>query len=155
MDFDFNEFLSSKIFGRILIALAILVIVFVSFEVGVYIGYRKASFSYAWSENYDRNFGGPHHGIFGIFPDKGPMMDQGLIGAHGVFGTILSIATSDLSINSPDGTERIVQLYASTTIREGPMNIKQSDLEIGEPIVVIGSPTSQGQIEARLIRVMR
>jgi hypothetical protein len=152
---DLNKFFQSKIFRRVLIAVALLVIIFVSFGTGVFVGYRKASFSYAWSENYDRNFGGPHHGIFGIAPLPTPKPSNDFPNAHGTFGTILNIATSDITINSPDGVERTVRLSSSTIIKERSENIGPADLEAGEPIVVIGSPNNQGQIDARLIRVMK
>jgi len=150
-----NKFFQSKIFRRVLIAVALLAIIFVSFGAGVFMGYRKASFSYAWSENYDRNFGGPHHGIFGISPASLPGPGQDFMGAHGTFGTILDVATSNIALNSTNGAERTVRLSSSTVIKENSGDISSSDLEAGESIVVIGSPDGQGQINALLIRVMK
>jgi len=152
---DINKYLQSKNFRRVLVALALIVVIFASFGAGVFVGYQKARFSYAWSENYDRNFGGPPRGIFGIPPSRTSNAGTGFPGAHGVFGTILNMASSDIALNVQGGAERTVRLSSSTIIKEQSENIGQADLEVGEPIVVIGSPNNLGQIDARLIRVMR
>src|SRR5271167_1281810 len=42
----------------------------VVFAVGIWVGQKRADFSFSWAENYNRNFGGPERGIFGNFPDQ-------------------------------------------------------------------------------------
>jgi len=148
---ELNKFLQSKLFKRIIIALAAAIIALLSFGVGVLVGYNKARFSYAWGENYDRNFGGPPHGIFGFLPGGDKFMN-----AHGTFGSILEVnlGSSTLSVKGQDNIEKTVFVSSTTTITENRGLIKLSDIKINDPIVVIGSPNNQGQIEARLIRVL-
>ncbi len=131
------------------IGVALFVLVGVSFAAGAAVGYRKARFSYAWGENYDRNFGGPHHGILGIFsrPD--------ILSAHGTFGSILRVATGTIAVSGNDGAEKIIAISSSTVIRDHFDAVQESDLTIGDTVVVIGAPDSQGQIDARLIRVLQ
>lgn len=145
---DINKILQSKTFHRSLVVLVIFVIILGSFAFGVFVGYRKAGFSYAWSENYDRNFGGPQRGLFGFEP--GLSFTSG----HGVSGSILSVASSSLSISGRDGVEKTVLVSSSTIVRENREDISASDLEKGETVVVLGAPNAQGQIQAELIRIL-
>ncbi len=146
-----NNFLQSNMFKGIVIAVGVLVLVCLAFGAGVFVGYRKARFSYAWGENYDRNFGGPHHGIFGMSPDPGFMS------AHGVFGSIVSIGagSSTLVISGKDNLEKTVLVLSSTALREGRDVIQFAEFKINDPVVVIGAPNDQGQISAQLIRVLK
>ena len=115
--------------------------------VGMFIGFRKADFSYRWGENYYRNFGGPP----GFFGDLG---GRDFMDAHGVSGQIIKIDGQTLTIKGRDNTEKIVVIGNDTLIRRGSDTIKPSDLKVDDNIVVIGQPNNTGQIEAKLIRVM-
>ena len=64
---DFNKFFRSKTFKMVLLAIAALVVLLFVFKTGVFVGYRKAEYSYRWGENYHRNFAGPREGFFGDF----------------------------------------------------------------------------------------
>jgi len=159
---DLNNFLQSKLFKRIIIGIGLLAIILFSFSAGIFVGYNKARFSYAWGENYDRNFGGGHRTVFG-FPPMDPQPagmpglppNPGSINAHGVFGTILNIASSNIAISSRDGIERTATIFSSTIMREGRETIKTTDLKIGDPVVIIGPPDEQGQINASFVRILR
>ncbi len=145
---DFNKFLQSKMFKRAVIAVGLLVIISVSFGTGLFVGYHKARFSYAWGENYDRNFGGPHRGIFGF------LEGSEFTNAHGTFGTVVSVASSSFAINGRDNIEKTLLLSSTTSIREGHDALESADLRVGDAVVVIGNPNDQGEIEARLVRVL-
>lgn len=148
---EFNKFLQSKLLKRIIIVLAAIIIILLSFGVGMLVGYNKARFSYAWGENYDRNFGGPPRGIFGFLPGGGEFMN-----AHGTFGSVLEVnlGSSTLLVEGQDNIEKTVLISSSTKIMENRGFVKLSDIKINDPVVVIGSPNNQGQIEAQLIRAL-
>lgn len=159
---DFNKFFESKWFKRTLIGIAALVVILVVFGGGVWVGYHKARFSYAWGENYDHNFGGPSHGILGLpggmMPGgmPGGMMGDEFMNSHGTSGTILSIGSSTLAVSGRDGIEVTVTFSSSTLIRAGRDTLSAKDLKVNDKVVVIGSPDNEkGQIEAKLIRVLR
>lgn len=148
---DFNKYFQSKGFLAITWIIATVIIVLVVFTVGMFIGYKKADFSYRWGENYHRNFAGPRGGFMinlGGFPGND------FIEAHGIFGQILKIDGSSLIVNDRGNTEKIVLIKDDTVINRQRENIKISDLKIDDYIVVIGNPNSEGQIEAKLIRIM-
>ena len=49
--------------------------------------------------------------------------------------------------------ETAVLVSDTTVIRRGRETIKPADLKTDNHIVIIGSPTEQGQIDAKLIRL--
>ena len=132
-----------------LFALAVLV---GTFNVGLMVGYRKAKFSYAWGENYHRNFAGPRGGFV---RDFGREMNGGdYIGGHGTFGQIIDIRDQQIVVRGKDNSEQVIAVTSDTDIQRFKDSIQMSDLKVDEPIVVIGEPNDQGQIEAKFIRVM-
>lgn len=145
------QFLKSKVFIAIIAAIFGLALLAGAFGFGVFVGYRKANFSYRWGENYHLNFGGPKGGFFQDFRDLG---GRDFIGGHGVFGQVIKIDSQTLVIKGQDNVERIVLVKSDTSIRRLGEDIKLSDLKIDEYITVIGEPNDLGQIEAKFIRVM-
>ena len=53
-----------------------------------------------------------------------------------------------------DNTEKVILIKSDTKIQKMKADIQTTDLSMNDFIVVIGSPDSQGQIEAKFIRVM-
>lgn len=148
MGSNINKFLQSKLFRGLILATGILIILLLGFQIGLMVGFRKASFSYHWEENYHRNFAGPRNGF------SGDLMGKDFIEANGVFGTIIKISSSSLAIKGKNDIEKIILLKNDTVIKHFQDTINPSDLKIDELIVVIGSPNDAGQIEAKLIRVL-
>jgi hypothetical protein len=128
--------------NKIIKLAGVIIILFIVFGAGVFVGTKKADFSFRWAENYQRNFGGPR------------------FNGHGVFGQIIKIdtststPTSSLVINGRDNVEKIVLIKENTIINGFRNNIKPDDLKVDDYIVVIGDPNDAGQIEAKLIRLM-
>src|SRR3989338_5090536 len=82
-----NYFFQSKRFTAVIWIIAGLAVLFFVFRLGVIVGYKKASFSYRWGENYQKNFGGPRRGFLGgFFSDRKDFIDS-----HGAFGQIIKI----------------------------------------------------------------
>lgn len=125
-----------------------------TFSIGVAVGYRKASFSYAWGENYHRNFGGPREGFFNDFSRD--FIGKDFIGAHGTFGQIMNIDVNSqtLAIRGRDNVEKIIVIKDDTEIRRFQDVVQLNDLKADELVTVIGEPNNLGQIEAKFIRVL-
>jgi len=145
---DYNKIFQSKVFKVVLILVVILIVLLLGFQLGLMVGFRKASFSYQWGDNYHRNFAGPRNGFVGPF-DRRDFMD-----AHGVIGQIAKIDGSTIIIKAHDNLEKIVLVNDKTTINRFRDNIKLSDLRVDDIVVVIGNPNNSGQIEAQLIRLL-
>ncbi len=146
------EFIKSKKVAVLVATLFAFGVVVGTFSVGVAVGYRKARFSYAWGENYHRNFGGPRGGFLKNFSQD--FMGKDFIGAHGTFGQIIQVKDSELAVRGKDGVEQIIKISSDTEIRRFQDVIQLEDLKVDEPIVVIGEPNDPGQITAKFIRVM-
>lgn len=148
INIDFNKIFQSKALKITLLAIIVFIILLLVFQAGVFVGLRKAGFSYKWGENYHRNFGGPRGGFMGI-----PMMDKEYLNPHGTFGKIIKIELPTIIIQSQNEAEKTIFIKDDTAIRRLNETIKSADLKVGDQVVVIGEPNEQGQIEAKLIRV--
>lgn len=145
---DLQSFFKSKTFTGILIGLGVAIGALILFNLGTFVGYQKANFSYRWSDNYERNFTGPRQGFM-----EG-MKGQDFIGSHGVVGQIIKIDGESLVIKGQDNIEKIISLAPETAIHRFRQSIKTADLRAGDLIVVIGDPDNSGRIAAKLIRVL-
>ncbi len=143
---DIKKVFESKVSFRILSGIGIGVVVLLIFSAGVSVGFHKASFGRAWGDNYERNFGmRPNRPMFGNdnFPN-----------ANGAIGKIIKITLPTIIIQDKNNTEKVVLIKDDTKIQKMMANIKATDLSIDDFAIVIGSPNTQGQIEAKFIRIM-
>ena len=115
------------------------ILALLAYRAGVFVGERKAMYSYRWSENYQKNFGGPN--------------SEGFIDAHGISGIVLHVDQSGLVIQDKDNTEKTVIVSRETSIHQGHNDIGLNALSPSMHVVVIGEPDDEGHIQARLIRV--
>ena len=143
-----SQFVQSKKLVVVIIGLVGLAILMGTFSLGVFVGYHKARFSYAWGENYHNNFGGPRGGLFKDFSGKE------FIDAHGTYGQIVKVTSSTLIVKGRANVEKIVVVNDDTSIMRLRGVIKISGLKINDNIIVIGEPNEQGQIEAKFIRFL-
>ena len=152
---DTDNFFQSKLFKGIILGISGMIILVFVFGLGVFVGIKKADFSFRWADQYHKNFGGPQGGFFG------DMMGQDFTASNGVFGQIVKIVPpagpgqpTTLVIKGKDNVEKNILVDDKTIIVYQKENIKVSDIQINTSIVVIGEPDNSGQIEAELIRVM-
>jgi len=145
---DINIFLQSKKFKIILAAIAAIIMFLLVFKAGTIVGFRKASFSYQWGENYHQNFAGPRGGFLGDF------RGNDFIDPHGVIGQIIKIDGQTIIIKGKDNVEKIIIVNDGTLIRRQRDTLKAADLKVDDYIVTIGDPNDAGQIEAKFIRLM-
>ena len=145
---DINNLFESKLFKAIIAGIVLLVIFLFGFRIGVFVGFRKAEFASNWGENYHKNFAGPREGFFNEFVGKNS------IDANGAFGQIIRIDGQTLIIKEADDVEKVILIGNDTAIRRFQDNLELTDLKVDDMVVIIGNPNNQGQIEAKLIRIM-
>ncbi len=145
---DTDKLFESKLFKIIVFSIAGLIVLVFVFGMGVYVGAKKAEFSFKWANEYHRNFGGPQGGFLG------GMMSQEFTEANGVFGQIIKIDNQSVTIKGRDNVEKVVLINSKTSIVYQRKNVDLSGLKIGDSAVVIGEPNNSGQIDAELIRVI-
>lgn len=151
-----KKILESKNFRAVIYTIGVLLIIFLIFQAGMIVGFRKASFGRDWGDNYAMNFGGPQRGSKVMGMMGGEFGDFGnLPNAHGTIGKIIKIELPTIIVlDEQDNTEKVVVLSDQTEIRKVRDSIIKDELKIDDHIVVIGAPNSSGQIEARLIRFL-
>ncbi len=151
MKFNLKDFFGSKsrelkivvgILGGIIVALMIL-------QAGIFVGYRKAAFSYRLGDNYYQTFNGHRGNLMMGFPQDGSLPNS-----HGAIGKIVKIELPNFVVVDVAGVEKTILIESDTAIRKFRNEIKPNDLKVDDYVAVIGSPNDQSQIEARFIRVM-
>ena len=148
-----KKVVDSKVFKGIIYSFGILIIIFFVFQAGMMAGFKKASFGRDWGDNYAMNFGSPHilPGMMGKeFGDFGNLPN-----ASGAIGKIIKVELPTIIVlDEKDNTEKVVLINDKTEIRRIRDTVTSADLQIDEHVVIIGTPNSSGQIEARLIRFL-
>jgi hypothetical protein len=149
MNEKLQKFLLSPILGttlsKIILYISIAVLALAIFFVGEEIGFKRAQFSYHFSENYSK-----------IFGERAGMMpfDTGLPNVHGATGKIISISLPSFVITNDSGVEKVITISNDSLIRELQNTGTSSDLKIGQVVTVLGSPNENGWISAKLIRIL-
>lgn len=147
-----TELFNSKSFIIIIVSIASLILLLLSFKLGIFVGSEKAKFSCRWNNNYNENFDGPRG--FGRPPFYMDGKDLPMMDSRGLFGAIIKVDNNSLTIKDKDDVEKIVVITDKTTIKEFKKDIKITDLKVDEKVVIVGEPNSSGQIEAKLIRIL-
>ena len=141
---DIKKVFESKVSFRILLVIGVTIIALLIFSLGVVVGFHKASYGHAWEENYERNFG---------FRSNSPVSDN-FPNASGAIGKIIKITLPTIIVEDRNNTEKVILINDDTQIQEMREMITINNLKLNDFVVVIGSPDAQGQIEAKLIRIM-
>lgn len=143
-----KKLFESKVFTKIIYGVGILIILIIVFSVGISVGFHRASFGQAWTEHYYNNFG-----MMSARRDLG-FGENYFPNAHGASGKILKITLPTMIVQDKDKTEKVVLLADDTDIEKGRNDVTADAINIDDFVVVIGTPNGQGQIEAKLIRVL-
>ena len=151
-----KEIMKSRGFKIASIVVGIILFALVNFAIGIKVGSHRALFSCDWGKNYEKNFMGPrppfgHPGFFE--PMMRDFSGRDFRNAHGLAGTIISIAENKLIIKDRDGKENTVAVNDKTIIKSGRDDIEITDFKNNQQIVVLGKPGDDGVISADLIRV--
>lgn len=137
---------------NVLAKVIVVVVLFAAFMfvlgVGIWIGEEHARFSFRWAQNYHKNFGGSSEVLIG------DSLNKDMTNSYGVFGSIIAMDFKTIIVRGQDNIEKTVIVFDDTTIRNAMGIVPFSKLQIGDSVVVIGSPGTQGQIDAKFIRVL-
>ncbi len=160
MNLKFIDFLTSKTFKGIVVIVGALVVALLIFQAGMMVGFKKASFSYKFGDNYSRMFGdrnsrdmrsGRDNGMSG---QQSNMQFDNFVGGHGAVGKVVSINLPTIVVFDQNNLEKPVVLTDQTIVRELRDTVSAQELQIGDEVTVLGTPNEQGQIEARFVRIV-
>lgn len=142
---SFSADTSKTVITGLLVFISILLV----FGAGIWVGGKKAQFSYRWADNYHKNFAGPREGFRG---DWRMSRRNDFIDGHGSFGEIIELSDPGFVIMGRGDVEKMIITTEDTVVKKGK-DTSEEGLKVGDSVVVIGSPNEDGQIEAKLIRV--
>ncbi|MDB5204185.1 MAG: hypothetical protein JWP09_213 [Candidatus Taylorbacteria bacterium] len=142
-----KEVSRSKYFNLALIAVALVVWTGLILQLGMIVGYQKASYFFKSGDNYYKNLRGPKPMPMGL-------NDNDLPRSHGAIGKVLQVSLPEILIEDKDGAEKTIIVGSSTIIKklEGPA--EANSISIGDYVVTIGNPNGDAKIEAKLIRIL-
>jgi len=143
-----QDFFTSPRFNRIVIGLAAALVILVVFQAGIFVGYRKGLQISSWETDLGRNVDDPHS-LFAPF-----MHDVDDPGSHGAVGFVISVHQPNFMVKGDAQAEQVIMLGPDTEIRRMHDVASTSDLQPGIPVVVIGTPGSDGRLHATFIRIL-
>jgi hypothetical protein len=73
-------------------------------------------------------------------------------GAGAVTGSVLSMDTASLTVKLADGSTKIV-LFGGSTTYSNTVTAQATDLKVGSPVAVFGTPNSDGSVTATNIQI--
>jgi len=126
-----------------------LLFVFV-FNLGISVGREMERFACNWTASYHKNFGGPQNGFIDAWKNQPPDM----INSRGIFGKIIQINGDSLVVQSQDNKEVVVAVASDTVVTRLRDQLDKGALKLNDFLVVIGNPDTNGQITAKLIRIL-
>ncbi|MFA6050041.1 MAG: hypothetical protein WC761_02485 [Candidatus Paceibacterota bacterium] len=145
---DLKDLHQSRTVRGILIGIIATLIVITIFQAGVFVGYRKAAFSFRMGDNYYKTFrGGEAMKVVGF--DNGPIP-----GGHGAVGRIVRINLPELVIVSEGDIEKTVIIGSSTLIKRFDDNIPPQEIMTDDYAVILGSPDEEAKIIAKFVRLI-
>ncbi len=131
---------SLSVIGLIAVVLAI-------FFTGMAFGHERANFKCNFADRYENMFFGKNSNMM---PGGNPRDN---VRAFGTTGKVISVASSTLVVEDISGVEKIVSIDSKTEIKSAKENIGIVGIKTGFNVVVIGEPSQDGSIIAKLIRV--
>ena len=143
-----NTFFETKLFTKMLVLLGVLLVAWVIFAAGIFVGYHKASFSKDWDDSYRQGMMNPNSPLAPFINND----DE--VNPHGAIGEIVSVNFPEIMIKRPQNAEQIVIISSSTTIRMIHGMASTSEISAGQFAVAIGEPNNKGEIQASFIRIL-
>ncbi|MBI5138202.1 MAG: hypothetical protein HZA95_00165 [Candidatus Vogelbacteria bacterium] len=146
-----KKFMESRKSVHIIFSLIGIILLILVFKAGEHFGYRRASFSYQYGDNFHRTFGYDRGSrSFGM----GMMGNRDYLNAFGAAGKVVSINLPEIVVTDRSGVEKTVLINNETEVMSQREKLTSSDLKIGDAVVVFGEPDLNGKIDAKLVRVM-
>lgn len=136
--------------SKLISILAVILIAIIIFQTGFSVGYHKASFINKWDDRY---LGNPNY----LKSAYSPFMikkrgDE--INPNGALGQIVSMSLPTFMVKGNNRAEMAIRINSNTSIRKMREMSTTTDLIIGKNVVIIGEPNNDGEIEAKLIRIL-
>jgi len=142
-----KQFFNSPNYKRLTFWIGLTVLLLLTFQGGIFVGFHKASMAYQFDERYRGAYGSHFRsGPFGLPQDDFPE-------AHGAAGRVLSVSLPTIVIEDKN-SERIVLLNDETVIRKDRDKVGAETIMANDFVVVIGAPNEKQEVVAKFIRML-
>ncbi|MDB5259500.1 MAG: hypothetical protein JWO73_708 [Candidatus Taylorbacteria bacterium] len=156
MNIDIHNLHKSKKFQGVIVGILLIIVLLVIFQAGVFVGYHKAAFSYRSGESYyrafDREKKAPSRVSMGSMMN--PFDQNDFAGSHGAVGKVVRTASTTIIVADVKNIEKSVLIDNNTIIRKFHDTVAAGDIAVDDTVIVIGTPNEQGQVVAKLIRIL-
>ena len=132
-----------------IIILSVFIVALLIFQAGMTVGFMRASYDRDWNNHYLENFGPGINNPINRMSESNRAPND-----HGAFGKIISVSLPTVTILGPDTIEKTIVIAPDTIMRDMHDPVQPTDLVPNMNMVVIGIPNTQGQIEAKFIRIL-
>ena len=133
-----KSLLQSSAFAGFLCGIGVVIVLLFVFHLGMAFGYDRAIAHNAY---------GRQHEGFGAFDPHSEF------NAHGVIGSITSVATNQFVIKTPDGSSRTVNYTSDTRIEKDHTPASSTDLVVDAKVLIFGDSESDGTVSATIIHL--
>jgi hypothetical protein len=123
-----------------------IILVLVGLGAGFFGGYQYRNYRLNQARG---NFGANSQRFIGT---RGTGQNGGMMGRGGVYGSILSIDASSITVKLADGSTKII-LFSGSTTYENTIVAQASDLKVGGEVAVFGTSNSDGSLTATNIQI--
>ena len=145
---DIKKFFETKTYSHLLLILVILLIAWIIFAAGIFIGYHKAVFLNDWDDSYRQGMMNPNSPLAPF------MHNSDEVNPHGAMGEIVSVNFPVIMIKGPESAEQVVIISSTTMIRILHGMASVNDIKNGQYVVAVGEPNNKGEIQATFIRIV-
>ncbi len=141
-----KQLFHSPRYKKIAYVLGVFIVLLLTFQAGMAVGFHRAEFGHRFDENYMDAFGKHPEGGHEGFRDE-PFE------SHGAVGRVLSVSLPTIVVEDKN-VEKVVRVSSSTVVRYFRDHIDVSQIKPNDFIVVIGEPNQASEVEAKLIRML-
>lgn len=142
-----KQFFNSPNYKRLTFWVGLVVLLLLTFQGGIFVGFHKASMAYQFDERYRGAYGGHFRsGPFGIPQDDFPE-------AHGATGRVLSVNLPTIVVEDKN-SEKIVLITGDTVVRKNRDKVEAGTIAANDFVVIIGSPNEKQEVVAKFIRML-
>jgi hypothetical protein len=146
---DIKNVVKSKEFKVLLYIIGATIVLLFVFQFGMYVGFKKATFSNRVGNDYFQQM---HEGLgrIGVQPDD-------FINAHGAIGQIISVKLPLIVVEDRNNFDKVIRLSSSTAVK-GPDGVKSiNDLKVNDFVIIFGDTDNDADdptIAAQLVRIL-
>ena len=133
-------------YKKIVSVLGALIILLLTFQAGMAVGFHRAEFGHRFDENYMNAYGRHPEMRHEGFRDE-PFE------SHGAVGRVLSVSLPTMVVDDKH-VEKIVRVSSSTMVRHLRDRVDVASIKPNDFIVVIGEPNEQSEVVAKFIRTL-